>query len=112
MMASELVSESDLPLKYVAFSHCFRREAGGSGGGLYRMHQFSKVEMFAFTTPSDSEALLKEIVSIQKEIFSLLELECRILEMPATDLGAPAYRKVSIHIPLHSCIHGTIFQTR
>jgi len=98
MMAGELVHEKELPLRYVGFSHCFRREAHGSGDerGLYRMHQFSKVEMFGFCAAQESDSLLEEIIEIQKEIFGLLELECRVLEMPASDLGATAYRKVDI----------------
>mmetsp|Transcript_15786 Transcript_15786/g.30862 ORF Transcript_15786/g.30862 Transcript_15786/m.30862 type:complete len:476 (+) Transcript_15786:122-1549(+) len=99
MLAAELLEEKELPLKFVAFSHCFRKEASGSGTdarGLYRMHQFSKVEMFAFATAQQSEEALEEILEIQKEIFELLELECRVIEMPATDLGAPASRKVDI----------------
>ncbi|GAB5365266.1 hypothetical protein AAMO2058_001042800 [Amorphochlora amoebiformis] len=98
MMSSELLDEKTLPQKYVAYSHCFRREAQGSGteGGLYRMHQFTKVEMFAFSSSRQSDSIFHEILEIQREIFELLELECRVVEMPAIDLGAPAYRKVDI----------------
>lgn len=97
--ASQTLEPKQLPAKFVGFSHCFRREAGGAGvesKGLYRLHQFSKVELFAFTEPGASDAAFDEIVELQKEFFGLLDLECRVLEMPANDMGASAYRKVDI----------------
>jgi seryl-tRNA synthetase len=81
-----------------AFSHCFRREAGRGqeSKGLYRLHQFSKVEMFALTQPSESDKVLMEFVDIQKEILDELQLPYRILNMSTEELGAAAYRKYDI----------------
>jgi seryl-tRNA synthetase len=69
---------------------------GSWNRGLYRVHQFSKVEMFALSTPDQSEAVFDELVDIQCELFSELGLHCRVLEIPTGDLGAPAYRKIDI----------------
>ena len=90
-----------LPLKMVGFSHCFRAEAGASGllnKGLYRMHQFSKVEMFAFCKQLDSNDVLQEIVDIQVELMSKLGLHGRVLDMPTEELGAAAYRKFDVEV--------------
>ena len=90
-----------LPLKMVGFSHCFRAEAGASGllnKGLYRMHQFSKVEMFSFCKQRDSDDVLKEIVDIQVELMSQLGLHGRVLDMPTEELGAAAYRKFDVEV--------------
>ncbi|EFC50867.1 seryl-tRNA synthetase [Naegleria gruberi] len=87
------------PLKYAGLSHCFRTEAGAAGSkdrGLYRVHQFTKVEMFVYCEPEQSEALLDEIVSIQEEIFSELGFHFQILDMPCNDLGNPAFRKIDM----------------
>ncbi|KAL9657562.1 hypothetical protein ABK040_000989 [Willaertia magna] len=87
------------PIRYVGLSHCFRTEAGAGGAkdrGLYRVHQFTKVEMFVYSSPEHSEEVLKEIVSIQEEIFSELGFHCQILDMPCNDLGNPAQRKIDI----------------
>jgi seryl-tRNA synthetase len=101
MKANTILEEADLPLKRVGVSRCFRAEAGARGvdtKGLYRVHEFTKVEMFAWTSPSAeaSTAVLDEIVSIQTEILQSLGLHCRILEMPSADLGASATRKRDI----------------
>lgn len=88
-----------LPVRMVAFSHCFRAEAGGTGlrdRGLYRLHQFSKVELFALTAPEQSDDVLESIVQLQQEIFTELGLHYRVLDMPTEELGAPAYRKYDI----------------
>lgn len=93
--------EDALPARYVAYGHCFRHEAGGKGHahrGLYRLHQFSKVELFAYTTPDNSEAMLEEMLELQKQIIGGLGLHARVLEMPTHELGAAAYRKVSNRI--------------
>ena len=90
-----------LPLKYVGFSHCFRAEAGASGllnKGLYRMHQFSKVEMFGFCNKYNSDEILDEIVDIQVELISKLGLHGRVLNMPTEELGAAAYRKFDVEV--------------
>jgi seryl-tRNA synthetase len=77
-------------------SHCFRREAGAAGQfskGLYRVHQFTKVEMFVCCLPEDSEDLHGELRSVEEEIFSGLEIPYRVVDTCTGDLGAPAYRK-------------------
>jgi len=87
------------PIKYAGLSHCFRTEAGAAGSkdrGLYRVHQFTKVEMFIYSTPETSQELLDEITSIQEEIFTELGLHFQILDMPCNDLGNPAYRKIDM----------------
>ncbi|XP_029124972.1 serine--tRNA ligase, chloroplastic/mitochondrial isoform X2 [Cajanus cajan] len=94
-----ILSDSLLPLKYVAFSHCFRTEAGAAGAatrGLYRVHQFSKVEMFIFCRPEESEHYHQELIKIEEDIFSSLGLHFKTLDMASEDLGAPAYRKFDV----------------
>lgn len=93
------VNEEDLPIKLAAYGHCFRTEAGAAGAatkGLYRVHQFSKVEMFVLCTPDQSDALHEELIAIEEEMFEELGLHFLTLDMPADDLGAPAYRKFDI----------------
>jgi len=88
--------ESDLPIKYVGVGTAYRAEAGARGRaskGLYRVHQFTKVELFAWTTQEKSEEMLQEIKDLQSEIISNLGLHARILDMPAEELGNSAYRK-------------------
>ncbi|CAK7202290.1 Serine--tRNA ligase, mitochondrial [Sporothrix eucalyptigena] len=89
------------PIRRAAVSRCYRAEAGSRGAstkGLYRVHEFTKVEMFAWTSPDldDATDVYDELVDVQTEILSSLGLPCRVLEMPATDLGASAYRKIDI----------------
>jgi seryl-tRNA synthetase len=101
MKANMTLEEADLPMKRIGVSRCYRAEAGARGvdtKGLYRVHEFTKVEMFAWTLPSASasEAIFDEVVSIQTEILTSLGLHCRVLEMPSTDLGASATRKRDI----------------
>ncbi|KAI8970057.1 seryl-tRNA synthetase [Mycotypha africana] len=94
--ASKLLQERELPQRLVGFGHAFRREAGGHGSeprGLYRVHQFSKVELFAVTTPEQSEPMMEEIRSLQEEMFTELGLCFRVMDMPTEELGASAYRK-------------------
>ena len=95
----KIMEEKELPIKMVAFGHCFRTEAGAAGAagkGLYRVHQFSKVEMFVICTPEQSESLHKELLEIEIEIYKELGLHFKVLDMPAVDLGAPAYRKFDV----------------
>lgn len=95
----EIIAEEKLPLKYVALSHCFRTEAGAYGrhsAGLYRVHQFSKVEMFAYTTPEDSEKTHTELKNIEVEIFKDLGVPFRVVDICTGDLGGPAYRKYDL----------------
>jgi seryl-tRNA synthetase len=92
MKASKILEEADLPMKRVGVSRCYRAEAGARGvdtKGLYRVHEFTKVEMFAWTMPSTpaSYEVFDEMLSIQTTILESLDLHCRVLEMPATDLG-------------------------
>lgn len=95
----KILNGSELPIKMAAFGHCFRTEAGAAGAagkGLYRVHQFSKVEMFVVCTPEQSDAMHKELLDIEVEMFSELGLHFKVLDMPTADLGAPAYRKYDI----------------
>ncbi|KAI8070845.1 hypothetical protein BC940DRAFT_295706 [Gongronella butleri] len=92
----QVLPESSLPRRFVGFGHAFRREAGGRGQetrGLYRVHQFSKVELFAVTAPEQSDAVLADLLVLQKDIFSGLGLTYRVLDMPCHELGASAHRK-------------------
>ncbi|KAJ7958978.1 Serine--tRNA ligase [Quillaja saponaria] len=94
-----IFSDSLLPLKYVAYSHCFRTEAGAAGTatrGLYRVHQFSKVEMFILCRPEESESYHQELIRIEEDLFSSLGLHYKTLDMASEDLGAPAYRKFDV----------------
>ncbi|XP_022768364.1 serine--tRNA ligase, chloroplastic/mitochondrial-like [Durio zibethinus] len=96
---NSIVAESSLPLKYVAFSHCFRTEAGAAGTatrGLYRVHQFSKVEMFILCRPEESDMYHEELIKIEEDLFSSLGLHFVSLDMATGDLGAPAYRKFDV----------------
>ncbi len=97
--ADERLDESDLPLRMAGISHCFRTEAGSAGReskGLYRVHQFTKVEMFVICRPEESEAQHDEIVAIEEQILQALEIPYRVIDVATGDLGAPAYRKFDI----------------
>ena len=97
--SGEIIPKEKLPIKMTGLSHCFRREAGGAGQyskGLYRVHQFSKLEMFIYCLPEESDAYHKEILSIEEEIFQGLGLPYRVVDTATGDLGAPAYRKFDI----------------
>lgn len=96
MYSNEMLK--DLPLRMVGFGRAFRAEglAGANNRGLYRVHQFSKVEMFGITRPCESQDFFNEIVAIQKEIFQGLELCFRVLNMPSEELGASAYQKIDM----------------
>ncbi|MDD5731828.1 MAG: serine--tRNA ligase [Patescibacteria group bacterium] len=91
----EVLDEKDLPKKYVAVSHCFRTEAGSYSKfskGTFRVHQFTKVEMFQYTLPLESEIAHQEILDIEKEIFKGLEIPFRVVDHCTADLGAPSIR--------------------
>lgn len=95
----EILDEDVLPLRLAGLSHCFRTEAGAAGResrGLYRVHQFSKVEMFALTRPEDSEAMHDELVALEERIFQALEIPYRVIDVASGDLGAPAHRKFDL----------------
>ncbi|KKQ28107.1 MAG: Serine-tRNA ligase [Candidatus Magasanikbacteria bacterium GW2011_GWC2_37_14] len=97
--ANEVLDLSSGPKKYVALSHCFRTEAGSYGQeskGLYRVHQFTKLEMFVFCKPEESEKYHEEILNIEKEICDGLKLNYRVIDIPTGDLGGPAYRKFDL----------------
>jgi len=95
----EVIPEDKLPLKYAALSHCYRTEAGSYGrhsAGLYRVHQFTKIEMFAYATPEESEKIHTEIKDIEVEIFKDLGVPFRVVDICTGDLGGPAYRKYDL----------------
>lgn len=97
--ADEILKDKNLPLRYAGYSHCFRQEEGGYGKyskGLYRVHQFTKVEMFAYTRPDDSEQIHKEFLEMEEDLWRGLEIPYRVLEMCTGDLGAQAARKYDI----------------
>jgi seryl-tRNA synthetase len=99
MHRDKLLDKGQLPLKYVGLSHCFRTEAGAAGRdtrGLYRVHQFTKVEMFAFCASEDSEKIHLEILDIEESIFQGLGLAYHVIDTCTGDLGGPAYRKYDI----------------
>lgn len=92
----EILDKASLPRFYGGLSHCFRREAGAAGQfskGLYRVHQFDKVEMFAYSTPEQSDEIHEKLRQIEEEIFTGLGLPFHVVDTCSGDLGAPAYRK-------------------
>ncbi len=94
--SGEILDKTSLPLMYCGLSHCFRREAGAAGQfskGLYRVHQFDKVEMFVYCLPEQSDEIHEKLRLIEEEIFSGLGLPFRVVDTCTGDLGAPAYRK-------------------
>lgn len=94
--SDEILDKAKLPLLYGGLSHCFRREAGAAGQfskGLYRVHQFDKVEMFAYATPEQSDEIHEKLRQIEEEIFEGLGLPFHVVDTCTGDLGAPAYRK-------------------
>jgi seryl-tRNA synthetase len=101
MLRDEILAAENLPLKFAGISHCFRTEAGGHGKatrGIYRVHQFTKVEMFGFTGPDTalSDAFHLELLRIEEAIFQGLGIPYRVIDTPTGDLGGPAYRKFDL----------------
>jgi seryl-tRNA synthetase len=99
MHSDEILDESRLPLRYVGFSPCFRREAGTYGKdtrGIIRVHQFDKVEMFAFTTPEEAPAEHERLLAWEREFVDALEIPYRVIDVASGDLGASAARKFDI----------------
>jgi seryl-tRNA synthetase len=99
MHKDQIFDEADLPKRYVGLSHCFRTEAGAAGRdtrGLYRVHQFTKVEMFVFCTPEQSDAIHEEIRGLEERIFQGLGLAFHVIDTATGDLGGPAYRKYDL----------------
>jgi seryl-tRNA synthetase len=122
--ADEILAADDLPLRYAGFSTCFRREAGAAGRdtrGIFRVHQFDKVEMFSFVEPGESAAEHERLLAIEERILSELEIPYRVVNVAAGDLGAPAAKKYDCEawIPsqgryreLTSCSNTTDYQAR
>jgi seryl-tRNA synthetase len=120
----EIVDEAQLPLRYAGYSSCFRREAGTYGkdmGGMFRVHQFDKVEMFSFTTPEASWDEHEYLVSVEEDIIGTLELPYRVVNIAAGDLGGSAAKKYDIEVwlpgqqryrELTSCSNTTDYQAR
>ena len=95
----QTLMSDELPIRLCGISHCYRTEAGAAGRasrGLYRVHQFTKVEMFAFTQPDQSDAMHQELLQIERDLFDALEVPYRIVDTATGDLGGPAYRKFDL----------------
>jgi seryl-tRNA synthetase len=120
----EILEENALPVRYAGFSTCFRREAGAAGKdtrGMFRVHQFNKVEMFVFTRPEDSRAEHERMVAIEEELLQTLGIPYRVVDVAAGDLGASAVRKLDLEAwfpsqgryrEVTSCSNTTDFQAR
>ncbi|HEV8065552.1 MAG TPA: serine--tRNA ligase [Acidimicrobiales bacterium] len=120
----EMLEAAELPLRYAGYSTCFRREAGAAGRdtrGVFRVHQFDKVEMFVFTTPSQSRQEHERLLAIEEDLVQSLGLAYRVVCTAAGDLGAPAAKKYDIEawIPsqgryreITSCSNTTDYQAR
>jgi seryl-tRNA synthetase len=93
--ADEILNFKKLPIKYVGLSHCFRTEAGSYSKfskGIFRVHQFEKLELFAYSLPEEAEIIHEEMLEVEKEIFAGLEIPFRVIDHCTADLGAPSYR--------------------
>ena len=120
----EVLDSNELPLRYAGYSTCFRREAGAAGKethGMFRVHQFEKVEMYVYARPEESWPEHERMVAIEEEILQKLELPYRAVDIPAGDLGAPAARKTDLEAwypsqkryrEVTSCSNTTDFQAR
>jgi seryl-tRNA synthetase len=99
LYAGQTLDAEQLPIKLCGVSHCYRTEAGAHGRatrGIYRVHQFTKIEMFAFTLPDQSEAMLDHICQLECRLFDGLEVPYRVVDTATGDLGGPAYRKFDL----------------
>lgn len=122
--ADEILDEAQLPLAYAALSPCYRKEAGTYGKharGLFRVHQFNKLEMYAFTLPEQSNQMHEQILAIEEELWQSLGVPYHVINIAAGDLGAPAAKKYDleywspvdgIYRELTSCSNCTDFQAR
>jgi seryl-tRNA synthetase len=122
--AGEILEADELPRRYAGFSPCFRREAGAAGRdtrGIFRVHQFDKVEMFSFVAPEDSHDEHERILAIEESILQDLEIPYRVVNIAVSDLGASAAKKYDCeawlpgqgrHRELTSCSNTTDFQAR
>ncbi len=120
----EILDEADLPLLYVGYSPCYRREAGAAGKhtrGLFRVHQFNKLEMYAFCTPEQSSEMHDKLLGFEEELWQAIGIPYHVVNIAAGDLGAPAAKKYDIEYwspvdgkyrELTSCSNCTDFQTR
>ncbi|MFH1923283.1 MAG: serine--tRNA ligase, partial [Planctomycetota bacterium] len=99
LLAGQTVDAEELPIKLCGISHCFRTEAGAHGRatrGIYRVHQFTKIEMFAFTLPDQSDAMHEHIRDVECRLFDGLGIPYRVVDTATGDLGGPAYRKFDL----------------
>ena len=99
LMSGQTLAAEDLPTKICGLSHCFRTEAGAHGRatrGLFRVHQFTKVEMFAFTRPDQSDEMLEYFCTLECRLFDGLGIPYRVVDTATGDLGGPAYRKYDL----------------
>ncbi len=99
LLSGETLDAEQLPIKLCGISHCFRTEAGAHGRaarGLYRVHQFTKIEMFAFCAPEESDAILDYFCNLECRIFDALGIPYRVVDTATGDLGGPAYRKFDL----------------
>ena len=122
--ADEILNEDDLPLFYACYSPCYRKEAGTYGKhtrGLFRVHQFNKLEMYAFTLPEQSKDAHERILAVEEEIYQELGIPYRIINIASGDLGAPASKKYDIEYwspvdgkyrEITSCSNCTDYQAR
>jgi seryl-tRNA synthetase len=122
--AGEILGPGELPRRYAGFSTCFRREAGAAGKdtqGIFRVHQFDKVEMFSFVEPEASAGEHERLLAIEEEVLGALEIPYRVVNIAADDLGASAAKKYDLEawLPgqgryreLTSCSNTTAFQAR
>ncbi len=99
LYAGQTLDANELPIKLCGLSHCYRTEAGAHGRaarGIYRVHQFTKIEMFAFTLPDQSDAMLNHLCDLECRLFDGLEIPYRVVDTATGDLGGPAYRKFDL----------------
>jgi seryl-tRNA synthetase len=120
----EILASEEVPLRYAGFSTCFRREAGTYGkdtAGIFRVHQFDKVEMFVFTTPAESAAEHDRLLAVEEKLVGELEIPYRVVNVAAGDLGASAAKKYDIEAwfpgeqnyrEITSCSNTTDYQAR
>ena len=121
---NEIIDEKDLPLLYAGYSACFRKEAGSAGKhtrGLFRVHQFNKLEMYIYCLPEKSKEMHEMILATEEEIWQELGIPYRVINIAAGDLGAPAAKKYDVEYwspvdqcyrELTSCSNCTDFQAR
>ena len=122
--ADEIIDEKNLPLMYAAYSPCYRKEAGTYGKhtrGLFRVHQFNKLEMYAYTLPENSKEMHEKLRELEEELWQSLKIPYQVINIASGDLGAPAAKKYDIEYwskvdgayrELTSCSNCTDFQAR